>query len=541
MTFRKLIGFLKPRSIQSHLIHLVLALVAIQIVVSWVAVSNLASNIIRAQIGMRALEISETLALMPSIREALRQKDPGGILQKLSEDVRVRTGAAFVVVGDAHGIRYSHPVKERIGEEFVGGDYGAAVKEGKTYASEALGTLGRSLRGFSPIYDDDSNIIGFVSVGFLIENIQRTIPALLTQPLLFIVFMSLVGIGGAIYIAKHLKKITLGLEPADITNLFLERGAVLEAIREGVIAVDKGGKAILVNQAALRYLGLPPWTEFEGASVDEFIPDAGLRTALRTGRAEYDQERTVNGHELIFNILPVLYGGEVKGAVASFRRKDELDRLAFELSRVQEYAELLRVQTHEYSNKLHAIAGLIQIDARQEALDLVVKESSGYEDMMRFLIKAVPHPVIAAIILGKFNRAKELKLDFTVDRDSGMADVPAWIPQEKIVSILGNLLDNAFDAVMEKPDGEKWIELSFTDLGRDIVFEVEDSGPGVPAERLDEIFRKGVTTKGERRRGLGLFLVKQRLDALGGQITVTESHLGGALFTMAIPKQEGGQ
>ncbi len=541
MTFPRILNALKPRSIRSHLIHLVLALVAIQIMVSWIAVSNLASNITRSQIGMRALGISKTVALIPAIREALLRKDHGGIIQELAEEIRQRTGAAFVVVGDAGGVRYSHPNRDRLGKTFVGGDYERAAHEGKSYVSEAQGTLGRSLRGFSPIFDGEGAPIGFVSVGYLIENVKRTIPAVLNQPLVFIVFMSVVGVGGAVFIANHLKKITLGLEPAEITNLYIERGAVLEAIREGVVAVDKRGRASLVNQAALRYLGLPPWTELEGVSIDEFIPDAGFRRALRTGRSEYDQERAVNGRELIFNILPVFHSGEVQGAVASFRRKDELDKLAFELSRVQEYAELLRAQTHEYSNKLHVIAGLIQIGARQEALDLVVRESSGYEDMMRFLIKAVPHPVIAAIILGKFNRAQELKLDFAVDRDSAMADVPAWIPQEKLVCIIGNLIDNAFDAVMGKAGGEKRVELSFTDLGRDIVFEVEDSGPGVAQGDLGRIFKKGVTTKGRRRRGLGLFLVKERISDLNGQITVTESHLGGALFTVAIPKEEAGQ
>lgn len=225
--------------------------------------------------------------------------------------------------------------------------------------------------------------------------------------------------------------------------------------------------------------------------------------------------------------------------VASFRRKDELDRLAAELSRVQEYSELLRVQAHEYSNKLHTIAGLIQIEAYREALELVATESSGYEDFIRFLGEAVPHPVIAAIILGKYNRAKELRLDFHIDRDSTMADVPAWISQEKLVTIVGNLLDNAFEAVVKQPDGPRRVEMSFTDLGTDIVFEIEDSGPGVAVDQQERIFEKGVSSKGRGRRGVGLYLVRQRLDELGGQIMVSRGALSGALFTVIIPKEQG--
>jgi two-component system CitB family sensor kinase/two-component system sensor histidine kinase DcuS len=227
--------------------------------------------------------------------------------------------------------------------------------------------------------------------------------------------------------------------------------------------------------------------------------------------------------------------------VASFRRKDELDRLADELSRVQEYTELLRGQTHEYSNKLHTIAGLIQIGAHREALDLVTTESSGYEDIIRFLNEAVPHPVIAAIVLGKFNRARELKIDFQVDREGTMLDVPEWLPQDKLVTIVGNLIANAFDAVLQQDKDNRRVDLSFTDLGKEIIFEVSDSGPGIPQELLDRIFEKGVSTKGPGRRGLGLFLARQRTRELGGWITVAPGELGGALFTVAIPKHQKGK
>lgn len=149
----------------------------------------------------------------------------------------------------------------------------------------------------------------------------------------------------------------------------------------------------------------------------------------------------------------------------------------------------------------------------------------------------MPHPVIAAIILGKYNRAKELRVNFSIDRESTMADVPERIAQEKIVTILGNLLDNAFEAAMQRPPGLRSVEMSFTDLGNDIVFEIEDSGPGVAVDEQEHIFEKGVTSKGHGRRGVGLHLVRQRLEELGGQVMVSRGGLGGALFTVVIPKE----
>ncbi len=535
MFLAKLYERIKPKTIQSYLIHMVLALVAIQTVVSWLAVSRLATDILHQQIGRRALQTAQSVALMPSIRTALLAKDPTGSIQTMAESIRMVTGASYVVVGDTAAIRYSHPRKERIGKRFVGGDTGPALKEGKSYVSQAVGTLGPSLRGIVPIIHD-REIIGFVSVGYLLDSVRKAVPAHLNKPLLYIVSMILVGIASALIISGKLKKMTLGLEPAEITSLYLERSAVLEAIREGIISVDRKGDVRLTNKAAYRYTGLEPEVLSEGRNIREVMPGTGLTRILKTGGTEHDHELTVNGRDLIFNIVPLIHSSQVRGAVASFRRKDELDRLAFELSRVQEYSELLRVQTHEYSNKLHTIAGLIQIQAYQEALELVVTESSGYEEIIRFLNQAVPHPVIAAIVLGKYNRAKELKIGLEIDSHSSLTDVPDWIHQEYVVTILGNLLDNAFDAVKHQSGDNRKVELSFTDLGNDLVFEVEDSGPGVSPEQSEEIFERGVSTKGREQRGLGLYLARERLRKMGGQIMVLESRLGGALFTVTIPK-----
>lgn len=536
MKLLRLLARLGSGSIQTYLICMVSALVVVQLVVTWFLLSGIITMVVRTQVGERALGMAKALAQMPTIREALLAGDPHGEIQVLAEAVRRDTGAAYVVVCDATGKRYSHPVRERIGQYFVGGDTGPAVAEGKAYVSEAVGTLGPSRRGFAPIRGPDDEVIGFVSVGFLMERLEEIIRARLKRPLLYVAAMAVLGLTCAVLIARRLKLITLGLEPAEIAALYLERGAVLEAIREGVVAVDRDGLIRLANRAALGPAGAAEPGEVEGRPVEEVLPGMGLELAMETGQAEYDEEREVCGRDMIVNTVPLFHQGEVWGAAASFRRKDEMDRLARELSQVQEYTELLRVQAHEYSNTLHTIAGLIQIEAYPEVLDLVVQESSGYQDMIRFLRSAVPHPAIAAIILGKYSRAKELKVDFTVDPESSMTDLPGWISRRKVVTILGNLLENAFEAVLRRPEGERNVELSFTDLGHEVVFEVEDAGGGIPAEQLTAVFEKGVTTKGRGRRGLGLYLVRRRLDDLGGTVTVGQGALGGSLFTVAIPK-----
>jgi two-component system, CitB family, sensor kinase len=221
--------------------------------------------------------------------------------------------------------------------------------------------------------------------------------------------------------------------------------------------------------------------------------------------------------------------------VASFRRKDEIDQITKELSQVQEYAGILRSQTHEYRNKLNTIAGLIQLQHHEEALTLIQEESSGYEDLIQFLLKAVPDPVLAGLIIGKYNRSHELKVSFSIHPDSLITTWLTDIQREKLITIIGNILDNAFEEVLSYPQHNRHVQLFMTDLGNDFIFEIEDSGGGI--QRIESIFEKGYSTKAGKDRGIGLHLVQKSVEHLQGYLTVEESELGGALFTVSVPKQ----
>lgn len=522
---------LLPRSLQVKLILLVTGLLLLLVGLIGALFSDSVENLLRVQIGRKAVEVARSVALNPAIREGVRTGNSMDV-QTAAEAIRKATGAEFVVIGDTRGIRLSHPDPKQIGEHFVGGDIDAALKEGKSYASESVGTLGPSLRGIVPVRDDRDEIIGFAAVGYLLQNIEVVVREQQWEILRYAAVVVLFGIFGATLIARGLKSVIFGLEPQEIAALFQERNAVIGAIREGIISVDGEGRLTLVNPAARRYLGESPSADLRGRHLTEVCPCADLERSLGEGEPLFDQEMTVAGRTMVVNILP--FGAAGAGAVASFRPKDELDRLTRQLSQMQEYSELLRAQTHEYTNKLHTIAGLIQIGAHQEALDLVMTESSGYQELIRTLAEAVPDPVVAGVILGKFNRARELKIDFIFDRQSSLTDLPEHLDRNHLLTILGNLLDNAFDAVRDAPRRE--VRLFLTDLGPDLLFEVEDSGEGVAPQIASTLFDKGVTTKGETGRGIGLFLVRRALDALRGEITVGSGEIGGALFTAIIPK-----
>ena len=529
---------LRHLSLQSKMIIFIVALVLFQIGVMGFVSTNLIDTILEDQLGKRVLDVSQTIATMPEVARLLEEQDPDGKLQVVAEAIRVKTGAQFVVIGDRQGKRYSHPDPEKIGKTMVGGDNDQALEKGKAYTSKAVGTLGLSLRGKVPIFDANKNIIGIVSVGYLEENIHQMIVSRRANIITTNIILVILGVLIAVLLARSFKRAIFGLEPHEIGRMFKERSAILGAVREGIVAINKDGYITMINRAAKKTLGLSPDQDYLDQRIESVVPETGILDVLRTGESQLDWEHRVGDKEIIVNRVPIWHDEKVIGVVSSFRDKDELYTLAQELSQVQEYSEMLKHQTHEYSNKLHTISGLIQLEAYDKAIELISSETSGYQDLLQFLVSAVPDPLVAGCILGKYNRAKELNIQLNVDRHSNFTDVPEWVNKEKIVTVLGNLLDNAYQAVAPLPEDKRVVNLSLTDLGNDLIFEVEDSGDGISEDVAGHIYEKGVSTSDKKGKGIGLYLVKDVLSYINGQITVNKSDLGGVLFTVYIPKRQ---
>ncbi|PLY01835.1 MAG: sensor histidine kinase [Desulfuromonas sp.] len=532
--FRRLRA-INTSSLQTRLIILVSLLVMLLTLIASLIYTAIIGDVLEQQIGQRALLEAKTVARIPLVREQIVKPYPEGRLQDLAEQIRVETGAEFIVIGNRDSIRFSHPFTDRLGKRMVGGDNAPALERGEAYISQAVGTLGPSIRGKAPIFDDAGQVIGVVSVGYLLEDVRSQIHTRQTRVFLLVTILVLLGIAGAINIAKHFKKAIFGLEPEQIARMFTERATIIESIREGIVAIDRDALVTVTNRQAAEILGTTSEEQILGQHIRNVLPGARLSRIITGGEERVDQELIVGDKALIINTVPMRENGEIIGAVASFRSKEEIDTLAKQLTQVKEYSEMLRAQTHEYSNKLHTIAGLIQIGHHKEALELISRESAGYQGLIAFLAKAVPHPVLAAFLIGKYNHAQELRIDFHIDPDSQLIDVPPEMSREKLLTILGNLIDNAFDAAL-KNGGQPRVVLALTDSGNDLVFEVEDSGSGVAPELMEKIFEKGFSTK-NIDRGQGLYLVEKALADLNGEITLSDSSMGGALFSVFIPKQ----
>ncbi len=492
------------------------------------------------EIGQRALMVAKTVAGMPAVIEGVRSRDSDGLMA-LSRRLAATNEALFIVIGDERGIRLAHPDPARIGHSMADDDADeghTALVEGRGYVDVAEGSLGLSMRGKAPIFVPASGeIIGIVSVGYSLDQVLGTIQRYNLVLWTVVGLMLLASVLAAIVIAGRFKRAIFGLEPEQIARLFQERDATLQSVREGIIAINREGIITTFNRTAVDTLGLEPDTPLAGRPINEILPENNLMATLRSGEPAFDQEVWLRGRQMIVNRLPVRQSGEITGVVASFRLRDELDQVSRQLTRIQQYADTLRSQTHEYSNKLHTIAGLIQIGANDQALALIGSEVSDHQALIHLLLDAVPDPVLAGCLLGKYNRAREMGLRLEIDPDSQMADLPDALPRDQLVSALGNLIDNALEATrLERGAGGR-VSLSMTDLGHDLIFEVEDQGAGVAPEACERIFERGVSSKPGGDRGIGLYLVKRFVERWGGSITVEPLQDGGSRFTMYLPKQ----
>ncbi|KOR80972.1 histidine kinase [Bacillus sp. FJAT-21352] len=501
---------------------------------------NILENNLKQETGEKALSVAQTISLLPEIKQAFRTDQPSVIIQPIAERIRRQIDAEFIVIGDENETRLSHPNPDMIGRKMVGGD-NAEVWDGESIITESTGTLGPSIRGKSPIIANE-RVIGVVSVGYLQDDIEKEVSSIQRKIVLIISFILIGGLLVAFFISFNIKKAILGLEPKEIAWMFQEKHAILESIHEGIIAIDVHGKITVVNDTAHKILHIPKDVMLRGQKIEEVITHTHLLDVVSTARAEYDQEFMIDGEVFLASRIPILNGqGEIIGAVASLRNKSELSNLLQELSHVKAYAEGLRAQTHEYSNRLYTLLGLIQLGSYKDAMDFISKEVDVTQGFIHFLMKEVPDPIIAGFILGKVSLASELKIDFTIDSESSFKDIPSEIDRDLLVTIIGNLINNAFEAVRENEREEKRVSLFVTDLGKELIIEVEDNGKGMSSEVTELIFRNGFTTKSHQTNsGIGLSLVQEAIDGLGGYITFSTKEGEYTIFTVAIPKNRGG-
>jgi two-component system CitB family sensor kinase len=476
----------------------------------------------------RALAIAETTA-SPEVAAALLGSRPGigGPVQAEAERIRAATGAEYVVIMDRRGVRWSHTDTAQIGR-VVSTDPSRAIA-GRHIMEIDSGTLGRSARGKVPLRDGTGKIVGAVSVGIAYDSVRERLFAEIPGLLFYAGGALAVGALAAYLISRRLQRQTHDLAFSDIAALLAEREAMLHSLREGVVALDGGGRIRLMNDEAQRLLGVGP--EATGRPLDEVL-GSGRTTDVLAGRVAGEDLLTVRGPRvLVANRMPTDDGG----AVVTLRDRTELERLGRELDATRGLIDALRAQDHEHANRLHTLLGLLELRMHDEAMEFVTEVVGVHRATAEQITEKIHDPLPAALLVGKATVAAERGVSLRLSPGSLLPD--RLVDPQGLVTVVGNLVDNALDAAAGSADPR--IEVELRAEGRTVVLRISDSGPGVPADRRELVFSEGWSTKelpAHGRRGLGLALVRRLAERQGGSVRVGESAGGGAEFTVVLPE-----
>lgn len=509
--------------------------VALALLVADIIITKNISSDTERNVAAGTMEVARSIANAPVVIEGLSGKrDEGQIQLYVDKVTNIMSDIQFIVILDMNRIRKSHPNPAQIGTYYEDHDANPAF-EGQETASVLKGSLGFSLRAFTPVFADNGQQVGVVLSGTLLERVQETVDNSRRGIYAGIGVGMLVGLLGALVLARKIKKIMFGLEPFAIAQMFEERSAMLQSVKEGIVAVDNQSYITIANEEAMKIFqkaginGNPI-----GKKVGEYVPNTNLQKILQTGEAELDQEQDLHGIRILANRIPVIVDGEIVGAITSFRDKTEIRQLAEKLADVSNYAEALRSQTHEFMNKMHTIMGMISTKDYDRVTDYVNQIADQYQVEVGTVVSKIKDPVLAGFLLGKISLVREAGGEMILSEGSFLpapAEGEVEIVHELII-IIGNLINNALEAVEQSTARRITLDLSYeSDL---LIIEVSDTGQGMNEEMKRNIFKKGYSNKGTDR-GLGLYLIERSLERLGGEITVVSNVGYGTTFKVVVP------
>lgn len=522
------------RTLSARILVAVLGIVTVTMLVGLALYSTLASKATDDQAVEQARSIAVTLGNAPGLASALEAGDPQNILPGLGERIRGDSAASYVVIIDRSGVRYSHPNPALIGQRI---EEPVVALDGAVRTGIDEGSLGRSANARAPIIDAAGRPVGEVSVGILESEVGSRFSQQLGSVALYTLLALGLGIVASLVLARVIKHATFDLEPAEIVALVQEREAMLHGIREGVLAVDTTGRINVLNQEARRLLAIP--AAQLGQPVEDLLPDGRLRNIVTGGISGSDVVVLTDEHLLVLNRMPVIVGGRHAGWVVTIRDRTELEALLRQLDSVEALTTALRAQEHEFANRLHVLAVLLELGEVDEATSysrqLQAHTTLASEDVR----SRISSPVVAALIIAKMTVAAERDVVVRVDPTSRLAQVEA--DRSPIVTVLGNLIDNAVDAITDDPKTTSQhprgvVTVTLTDTDQVLRLTVTDTGPGIAPGRLAEVFVDGFSTKEPRsgmRRGVGLALVRRLVTRFGGTITATSP--AGARFEVLLP------
>ncbi|MBN2826854.1 MAG: sensor histidine kinase [Tissierellales bacterium] len=470
--------------------------------------------------GNNAMDMAVTVASIPLVQDALSSGMDNGDVQRYIESFRKKTRFQYIIVMDMQGIQYSYPYAAGVGKYYINGGEEKVLSEGQAYTSADRNVLISAIRAFAPIYSEDRQV-GAVLVGLLTDRITKE-NEFNRNRLEFWLSLSLIaGIMVSIGLSINIKKSIYGLEPKEIAVMLSQRDLILESIHRGIIAVDQHGKILLSNDPAERLFNLPEETQ------GHFLSDYNekfwleLQRIMESGQSSTNKTLNINPVQRIVMSTGVMKDptGAITGVVASFEDLTEAKELAEKITGYRNMVCALRAQNHEFMNRLHTISGLVQLEEYNEAIAYIDHLSEVQTSFSGLLKEKIRNPHLSAILLAKYSRLTEAKIQLIIDEESDLEMIPVGVTEDEVCSIVGNFIDNSQEALVGTENPVVKVLVASTAEG--LIIEVSDNGPGIPEHVMASIFKQGVSTKGENR-GMGLFIIKNIVDAVAGDIELIE-------------------
>ncbi|WP_433306711.1 ATP-binding protein [Actinoplanes sp. CA-030573] len=480
--------------------------------------------------------IAEAVARAPTVIAAVRTPNPTAVLQPYVESIRKATRTDFIVVMATDRTRWTHPTAGLIGQPFIG-SIDEALAGGRV-VEHHMGTLGESVRTVLPVRDEAGAVIALVSVGITTDAINERLLSRAPAVVVPTVLALLLAAAGSWLLSRRLRRQTHGLGPAEMTKMYEYHDAVLHSVREGLLVVDRAGRVTLVNDEARKLLGL---SAADGGKADGGAAESGdgaddeaglppeIRRLLASGAVVADEPVLAGDRVLVANQRVIRSEGQRIGAVLTLRDHTELRALTGELDSVRGLTEALRAQAHEAANRLHTVLTLVELGRADEAVRLATAELAVAQQLTDQVVGAVAEPALAALLLGKSAQAAERGVQLVVDDASHLDGAP--LPSRDLLTVVGNLVDNALEAVAAA-EPPRVVRVLVAEENGEVRIRVSDNGPGIAD--AGAAFGRGWTTK-QDGRGVGLSLVRQVADRHGGSYAVTAAAGGGAEVSVRLP------
>lgn len=518
------------RSIHTQLLQLSLLIVALTSALFLVCTLYVTLSSEQSALDRNLLNSASILSQSPLVRQTLEgEASPEELASFLDAATEHTSDIDLILVGDLDDTLVYAPNPALRGTQYTGEAQHLALSGEGPYTSDETGPLGSEHSAYAPIRNSAGEVVGFVVVGLYLRSLAHVTMVTVLQVVLLGLLAMAVAVLLAQRLSRRIKTALQGYEPEAFARRFHQREDILDALEEGVLAIDKDETIIFFNTAAARMLSLT--ADAVGKPLRSVYPVSTLGRILHTGKPEYNVNlKSLPDVQVLSDRLPIYENGQLAGAIGIFRNRTEVTQLANDLTGVRHMVDAMRAYTHEFMNKLHVILGLLQIGQPERAQQYIMDTVRIQREAVSRIMHQIREPSVAALLVGKTSRANELGIRLTLDRESVLSADSPCLPPEACITVLGNLIENAIESLNQSRRGIKEVSVSIREEENGLLLCVEDTGPGIPASLRRTLFQRGSTTKG-RGRGTGLSLVQEVVDAYQGEIRVeSETGVGTSFF-----------